>query len=147
MVWTSHMLSIFRCFIHYIFLLFCFFVFYVIICSIYFTLINNLYRTHDFYFASWSPNQFSFCVFSSGYVGLSCPQLVDQLNSVVQQLLQQHVRVKRPTDVMHYSRLLMCLPSLYGTNAKMLETIFCKHISKNTDMEVLLKELLQKVSN
>ena len=53
------------------------------------------------------------------------------------------MRVTRPSDVMHYSRLLMALPSLYGTNANMMETLFCKHISKNTDMEVLLKELLQ----
>ncbi|XP_005110472.1 serine-rich adhesin for platelets [Aplysia californica] len=86
-------------------------------------------------------------LFNAGYVGLSCPQSIDQLNSVVQQLLQQHVRVMRPADVMHYSRLLMCLPSLYGTNSKMLETLFCKHISKNTDMEVLLKELLQNISD
>ncbi|XP_059138473.1 photoreceptor-specific nuclear receptor-like [Physella acuta] len=85
-------------------------------------------------------------LFNAGYVGLSCPETIDQLNSVVQQLLQQHVRVSRPKDVMHYSRLLMCLPSLYGTNSKMFESLFCKHISKNTDMEVLLKELLQNMS-
>jgi hypothetical protein len=85
-------------------------------------------------------------LFNAGYVGLSSPKHIDQLNSVVQQLLQQHVRVSRPSDVMHYSRLLMCLPSLYGTNSKMFETLFCKHITKNTDMEVLLKELLQSIS-
>uniref|UniRef100_A0A0B7AU83 NR LBD domain-containing protein n=1 Tax=Arion vulgaris TaxID=1028688 RepID=A0A0B7AU83_9EUPU len=85
-------------------------------------------------------------LFNAGYAGLSSPKNIDQLNSVVQQLLQQHVRVSRPTDVMHYSRLLMCLPSLYGTNSKMFETLFCKHITKNTDMEVLLKELLQSIS-
>ncbi|CAL1545280.1 unnamed protein product [Lymnaea stagnalis] len=85
-------------------------------------------------------------LFNAGYVGLSRPETIDQLNSVVQQLLQQHVRVTRPSDVMHYSRLLMCLPSLFGTNSKMFETLFCKHISKTTDMEVLLKELLQNLS-
>lgn len=84
-------------------------------------------------------------LFNSGYVGLSRPDVVDSLNSVVQQLLQQHVRVARPDDVMHYSRLLMCLPSLYGISAKMVERLFCKHINSNTDMEVLLKELLQNL--
>ncbi|CAG5131172.1 unnamed protein product [Candidula unifasciata] len=86
-------------------------------------------------------------LFNAGYIGLSCPKAIDQLNSVVQQLLQQHVRVTRPSDVMHYSRLLMCLPSLYGINSKMFETLFCKHITKNTDMEVLLKDMLQKESS
>jgi len=85
-------------------------------------------------------------LFNAGYAGLSSPPHIDQINSVVQQLLQQHVRVSRPSDVMHYSRLLMALPSLYATNANMMETLFCKHISKNTDMEVLLKELLQNNS-
>ncbi|KAI8795883.1 photoreceptor-specific nuclear receptor, partial [Biomphalaria glabrata] len=85
-------------------------------------------------------------LFNAGYVGLSSPSTIDQLNSLVQQLLQQHVRIHRPKEVMHYSRLLMCLPSLFGTNSKMFETLFCKHINKNTDMEVLLKELLQNLS-
>ncbi|PVD36785.1 hypothetical protein C0Q70_03775 [Pomacea canaliculata] len=81
----------------------------------------------------------------TGYVGLNRPDVVDSLNSVVQQLLQQHVRVSRPDDVMHYSRLLMCLPSLYGISSKMVERLFCRHINRNTDMEVLLKELLQNL--
>lgn len=85
-------------------------------------------------------------LFNSSYCGLSSPAHVDSLNSVVQQLLQQHVRVNRPGEVMHYSRLLMALPALYGINATMLETLFCKQISKNTDMEVLLKELLQNIN-
>nr|KAG5704776.1 hypothetical protein BaRGS_015159 [Batillaria attramentaria] len=84
-------------------------------------------------------------LFNSGYVGLNRPDVVDSLNSVVQQLLQQHVRVARPDDVMHYSRLLMCLPSLYGISSKMVERLFCRHINSNTDMEVLLKELLQNL--
>lgn len=87
-----------------------------------------------------------FCfVVRAGYVGLNRPDVVDSLNSVVQQLLQQHVRVSRPDDVMHYSRLLMCLPSLYGISSKMVERLFCRHINRNTDMEVLLKELLQNL--
>lgn len=80
-------------------------------------------------------------LFNAGYVGLDRPELVDQLNSVVQQLLQQHVSATRPDDVMHYSRLLMCLPALYGINCRMFENLFCKHLK--TDTEVLLKEMLQ----
>ncbi|BFZ23207.1 hypothetical protein BsWGS_26246 [Bradybaena similaris] len=81
-------------------------------------------------------------LFNSGYPGLSSPQKIDQISSVVQQLLQQHVHVSRPRDVMHYSRLLMCLPSLYSTNGKMFEALFCQHITKDMDMEVYLKELV-----
>ena len=82
-------------------------------------------------------------MYISGYVGLDMPELVDQLNSVVQQLLQQHVSNTRPDDVMHYSRLLMCLPALYGINCRMFENLFCKHLK--ADIEVLLKEMLQSL--
>lgn len=85
-----------------------------------------------------------FCSCIPGYPGLSSPQKIDQISSVVQQLLQQHVHVSRPQDVMHYSRLLMCLPSLYSTNGKMFEALFCQHIIKDMDMEVYLKELVWK---
>ena len=88
--------------------------------------------------------QRSLCV-RAGYVGLSEPGRVDSFNSHIQQSLQEHVQRTRPNDVMHYSRLLMCLPSLYGISAKMVENLFCRHIDGHsvTDMDVLLKELLQ----
>ncbi|XP_045163589.2 uncharacterized protein LOC123527919 [Mercenaria mercenaria] len=82
-------------------------------------------------------------LFNSGNVGLDDAELVEKLNSAVQQLLQQHVTSTRPNDVMHYSRILMLLPSLYGINCRMVETLFCKRI--NTDMQVLLKEMLQNL--
>lgn len=82
-------------------------------------------------------------LFNSGNVGLDDVELVDKLNSAVQQLLQQHVTSTRPDDVMHYSRILMLLPSLYGINCRMVENLFCKRI--NTDMQVLLKEMLQNL--
>lgn len=84
-------------------------------------------------------------LFNAGYVGLDRPDLVDQLNSLIQQLLQQHVRSSRPDDVMHYSRLLLCLPTLYGINCKMIENLFCRHINGNMDLDVLLKEMLQNL--
>ncbi|OWF56031.1 nuclear receptor subfamily 5 group A member 2-like [Mizuhopecten yessoensis] len=84
-------------------------------------------------------------LFNAGYVGLDRPDMVDQLNSLIQQLLQEHVRLVRPTDVMHYSRLLLLLPALYGINCKMIENLFCGHINGNMDMEVLLKEMIQNL--
>ncbi|XP_069114438.1 protein dissatisfaction-like [Argopecten irradians] len=84
-------------------------------------------------------------LFNAGYVGLDRPGMVDQLNSLIQQLLQEHVRLVRPTDVMHYSRLLLLLPALYGINCKMIENLFCGHINGNMDMEVLLKEMIQNL--
>lgn len=82
-------------------------------------------------------------LFNAGNAGLDDPELVEKLNSAVQQLLQQHVSATRPDDVMHYSRILMLLPSLYGINCRMVENLFCKRI--NTDMQVLLKEMLQNL--
>lgn len=70
---------------------------------------------------------------------------MEQLNSLIQQLLQQHVQATRPDDVMHYSHLLLCLPTLYSINSKMIENLFCQHINGNMDMDVLLKEMLQSV--
>nr|AFU35437.1 Dax1 [Azumapecten farreri] len=84
-------------------------------------------------------------LFNAGYVGLDRPGMVDQLNSLIQQLLQEHVRLVRPTDVMHYSRLLLLLPALYGINCKMIENLFCGHINGTMDMEVLLKEMIQNL--
>jgi hypothetical protein len=81
----------------------------------------------------------------SGYAGLERPSEVEQVNSLVQRLLQEHVRGSRPNDLMHYSKLLMCLPSLYGMNCKMIENLFCKHINGNMDIDVLLKEMLQNL--
>lgn len=85
-----------------------------------------------------------FLVFS-GYVGLDRPDQVEQLNSLIQQLLQEHARSTRPNDHLHYSRLLLCLPALYGINCKMIENLFCKHINGNMDIDVLLKEMLQNL--
>lgn len=82
-------------------------------------------------------------LFNSGNVGLDDPEIVEKLNSAVQQLLQQHVTSLRSGDAMSYSRILMLLPSLYGINCRMVENLFCKRI--NTDMQVLLKEMLQKL--
>lgn len=82
-------------------------------------------------------------LFNSGNVNLDDPELVEKLNSAVQQLLHQHVTTMRPDDVMHYSKILMLLPSLYGINCRMVENLFCKRI--NTDMQVLLKEMLQNL--
>ncbi|XP_041377383.1 COUP transcription factor 2-like [Gigantopelta aegis] len=79
------------------------------------------------------------------YIGLDRPEVIDKLNLSVQQLLQQHVVDTRPDDVMHYSRLLLSLPSLYGIDHRMIENLFCRHLNKNTDMEVLLKEILQNL--
>ncbi|KAK3105188.1 hypothetical protein FSP39_019256 [Pinctada imbricata] len=84
-------------------------------------------------------------LFNAGYSGLDRPEHVDQLNSLIQQLLKEHVQTSRPNDVMHYSRLLLCLPALYGINCKMIENLFCKHINGNMDIEMLLKEMLQNL--
>lgn len=81
----------------------------------------------------------------SGYVGLDRPDQVEQLNSLIQQLLQEHARSTRPNDHLHYSRVLLCLPALYGINCKMIENLFCKHINGNMDIDVLLKEMLQNL--
>jgi hypothetical protein len=83
-------------------------------------------------------------------VGLSDPSTVDSFNSQIQQSLQQHVQSSRPSDVMHYSRLLMSLPSLYGISAKVVEKLFCKQLLNNApshDMDVYLRGLLTSSPN
>lgn len=69
--------------------------------------------------------------------------MVDQLNVVVSHLLKDHVDSRGLDDYMHFSKLLLSLPALYGTDSRMMENLFCTHIAKNADMEVLLKEMLQ----
>lgn len=90
-------------------------------------------------------------LFNSGNAGVSEPAKVDSFNSQIQKSLQLHVQNTRPRDVMHYSRLLMCLPSLYGISASMVERLFCRHIDKNSssspsaNIHMLLKEQLQNM--
>ncbi|XP_076451868.1 uncharacterized protein LOC143287635 [Babylonia areolata] len=69
-------------------------------------------------------------LFNSGNAGVNEAAKVDGFNSQIQKSLQQHVHSTRPRDVMHYSRLLMCLPSLYGISANMVERLFCRHIDR-----------------
>ncbi len=46
---------------------------------------------------------------------------------------------------MRYSQILLLLPTLLSVNSKMMEKLFCRHIIGQADMEVLLKEMLQKL--
>ncbi|GAB1606077.1 putative uncharacterized protein DDB_G0288537 [Argonauta hians] len=82
-------------------------------------------------------------LFNAGYVGLEMASIVDSMNSYIQQKLQQHINTKHPTDHLRFSRVLMSLPSLYGINCKMVDNLFCRYIHGKTDVEVLLKDLLQ----
>ena len=84
-------------------------------------------------------------MYISGHVGLDNPEIIEKLNAAVQQLLQQHVTTTRPDDAMHYSRILMCLPTLYGINCKMIENLFCHGIHPNIDIDVLLLEMLKNL--
>ncbi|XP_064642078.1 uncharacterized protein LOC135496602 isoform X2 [Lineus longissimus] len=76
---------------------------------------------------------------------LEKPEIVDSVRQQVQECLQQHVQVTRPDDVMRYAKLLMSLPVLYSIDDKMMENLFCKHITGDTDVTVLLKEMLKSV--
>lgn len=82
-------------------------------------------------------------LFNAGYVGLEMSSVVDNMNSRIQQHLQQHIHTKHPRDHIRFSRVLMCLPSLYGINCKMINNLFCGFIHGKTDIEVLLKDMLQ----
>ncbi|XP_029643396.1 putative uncharacterized protein DDB_G0288537 [Octopus sinensis] len=82
-------------------------------------------------------------LFNAGYVGLEMASIVDSMNSCIQQRLQQHINTKHPRDHIRFSRVLMSLPSLYGINCKMVDNLFCRYIHGKTDVEVLLKDLLQ----
>ncbi|CAH1775668.1 unnamed protein product [Owenia fusiformis] len=86
-------------------------------------------------------------LFNEGASGLEEPKLVETLGGCAQTRLQQHISAtfQQHNDKMRYSKILMCLPLLYGINGKMLENLFCKHITGDMDMDVLLKEMLQKL--
>jgi hypothetical protein len=85
-------------------------------------------------------------LFKQGYTGVENPQYIESISSYVRQSLQDHIRATRPSERLRYSHILLALPTLFGVNTKMVEKLFCKHISTNMDVEVLLKEMLQKLS-
>ncbi|KAL8594222.1 hypothetical protein ACOMHN_033085 [Nucella lapillus] len=86
-------------------------------------------------------------LFNSGNAGVCEPSKVDRFNSQIQKSLQMHVQSTRPRDIMHYSRLLMCLPSLYGISANMVERLFCRHINQSgpNNISCLLRDLVNKM--
>jgi len=45
-----------------------------------------------------------------------------------------------------YADLLLYLPMLYGVNGKMVETLFCKHLSTHGEMKIILKETIRRLS-
>lgn len=84
-------------------------------------------------------------LFNPGCYITDNPSYIDSVNGFARQALQEHISNTRPTEKMRYSQILLCLPSLYGINCKVVENLFCRHISGGTDTEVLLKEMLQKL--
>ena len=81
----------------------------------------------------------------SGYHDVENSEYIDSVNSLVRQSLQKYILSVHPTNKMRYSQLLLTLPALFGINCKMMENLFCRHIIGDADMEVLLKEMLQKI--
>ena len=81
----------------------------------------------------------------AGCYGAENSALIDRVNSETRSALQDHITATHPGDRLRYSQLLMCLPSLFSFNSRMIETLFCKHLTETTDMQVLLKEMLQKI--
>ncbi|XP_074655550.1 uncharacterized protein LOC141909086 isoform X2 [Tubulanus polymorphus] len=59
--------------------------------------------------------------------------------------LERHANAARRDDVMHYSKLLMSLPTLYSIEPKMVEHLFCRHITGNMDVAVFIKEMLKSL--
>ena len=81
----------------------------------------------------------------AGHQGVENSQYVDNVSTCARQALQEHIRNVRPSQRLRYSQLLLCLPTLYSINCKMMENLFCKHITATAaDIEVLLKEMMQK---
>jgi len=84
-------------------------------------------------------------LFNPDASGLEHGEFVDSVFSSARAALQEHLKASKPSDRMRYSHILMLLPPLFSTNSRMMENLFCKHIASNTDMEVLLKEMMKKV--
>lgn len=91
-------------------------------------------------------------LFNPSYIGTEIPVYIENVNAYVRRSFQEHC-TQHATDngktatagKLRYSQLLLTLPSLFGISPKVMESLFCRHVSANTDMEVLLKEMLQKL--
>ena len=67
---------------------------------------------------------------------------VERISSSARQMLQDYVARTRPGDKLRYSHLLLCLHSLFGVNCGMVQTLFCKHVAKNNDMDQHVEDMM-----
>ncbi len=81
----------------------------------------------------------------AGYFGVDNSEYIESVNTLVRQSLHRYIQRTQPDNKMRYSQILLLLPTLFSVNSKMMEKLFCRHIIGQADMEVLLKEMLQKL--
>ena len=74
-------------------------------------------------------------VLFAGCSGLENSIFVDNIGSKARQALQDHVRRSCPDDKLRYSDLLLYLHTLFGVNCGMVQTLFCAHVAKNSDID------------
>lgn len=68
---------------------------------------------------------------------------MSEVNTASREKLQQHARCSRD-EKLRYCHLLWCVNSLFGIDSKMIENLFCLHITGDSDMGSLLGEKLNK---
>lgn len=66
--------------------------------------------------------------------------LLNQLQTIARR------RSDKPGGDKRYVDLLMYLPMLYGVNGKMVEGLFCSHLSSDGDMKLMIKDVIKTYS-
>ena len=82
-----------------------------------------------------------YCVFT-GYPGLTSGDFVDSVNDRVRKDLINHIRQNKPHEISRYSKILLCVHTLFGVNCKMVDSLFCSSKNTTVDTNALVKEML-----
>lgn len=76
----------------------------------------------------------------------SNPGVVEHQRKILMRELQTYVLAQNDGGSRRFTDLLLYLPQLYGVNEKMFEKLFCSSLLKESDIRIVLKDALKRIS-
>ena len=89
------------------------------------------------------PPVISHIVFLAGEETYEESEKIVKYRKALMRQLHTYVTTSKKGSDKRYSELLLYLPMLYGVNGKMIEELFCQHISAYADIKTILRETIR----
>ena len=99
-------------------------------------LLSSLHQTCD-----WLMHSNSILIFSDA-VGLTSPQVIEQLQEKSQCALEEYCKSHYPNQPTRFGKLLLRLPSLRTVSATVIEQLFFVRLVGKVPIETMIKDML-----